>query len=189
MVPGSVRLVGVDGCGGAGKTTFSARLSHALDGAPVVHTDDFASYDEPLNWWPRLLSEVIEPLLRKEPATFRPYDWVARRPAAELITVTAAPVVVIEGVGATRNAWRDRLALRVWVDCPRDIRLARGLARDGADMVDFWTWWMAEEHAYVTAERPWAHADLVIDGAPELGPETEYDADLEFVEISVSAPR
>ena len=183
-MPGPVRLVGVDGCGGAGKTTFAARLSAAVGGTPVVHTDDFASHDVPTEWWPRMLSDVVEPLLRGEPASYRPYDWVDRRTSDDIIIVSPAPVVIIEGVGATRAAWRNRLALRVWVDCPRDLRFRRGIERDGEALRDFWVGWMAAEDDYVASERPWASADLVVDGAPE-----ERVSDEEFVEIAISAPR
>ena len=184
-MPGPVRLVGVDGCGGSGKTTFAARLSAAVGDCQVVHTDDFASFDEPMEWWPQLLREVIEPLLREEQATFHPYDWVARRRSDTTVVVQPAPVVVIEGVGATRAAWRDLMTLRVWVDAPRETRLRRGLARDGAHMREFWEWWMAQEDGYVASEQPLNHADLVVDGAPDRA----ADRPDTFVEIALSAPR
>ncbi|HET7667585.1 MAG TPA: AAA family ATPase [Mycobacterium sp.] len=163
--PGPVRIVGIDGCGGAGKTTFATRLSEALDGAPVIHTDDFASHDEPLAWWPRMLHDVIDPLLRGEPASYQPYDWVNRRRADETVTVEPNDVVIIEGVGATRKAWRDRLALRIWIDCPRDIRLARGIARDGEELREFWIGWMKAEDAYLESEQPQLYADVVVNSA------------------------
>ena len=166
MTPGVVRLVGVDGCGAAGKTTFAARLAQAAGDAPVVHTDDFASWDEPTQWWPRLLADVIEPLLSGNAASYRPYDWVERRLGPDLVTVEPAPLVVIEGVGATRRAWRDRLARRIWMDTSREERLRRGLERDGAHMLDFWQWWMAAEDAYVNEEQPRNGADIVVDGDP-----------------------
>ena len=162
---GPVRLVGVDGCGGAGKTTFAQRLG-AAGGWTVVHTDDFATHDDAFGWWPRMLTEVIEPLSQQRSARFRPYDWVRRQLHEEMVTIEPADVVVIEGVGATRHAWRDRLALSVWVDTPRDVRLARGLARDGEQMRAFWEWWIAEEDRYVASEHPQRHADLVVDGDP-----------------------
>lgn len=176
--PGPVRIVGVDGCGGAGKSTFAARLARAAGDAPVVHTDDFASHDDALGWWPRLRDEVIEPLSHGRPATFRPYDWVARRRQDHPVTVVPAPLVVIEGVGATRAAWRDTLALRMWVDCPRDLRLRRGIERDGEELRAFWRWWMAAEDGYVAAESPHLHADVVVDGDPHVphDPETQYVA-------------
>jgi hypothetical protein len=183
-----VRLVGVDGCGGAGKTTFAARLALAAGDAPVVHTDDFSSFDEPMHWWPRLLAEVIEPLSRGDAATFHPYDWVRSELSPEPIEVQPVPLIVIEGVGATRKAWRDRLVARIWVDAPRELRLERGLERDGAHMRDFWTWWMSEEDRYLADEQPQLAADLHVDGDPSI----PHDQEHEFVEIrspAISEPR
>jgi hypothetical protein len=42
---------------------------------PVIHTDDFASADNPINWWPRMLAQVIEPLARGDAAVYQRYDW------------------------------------------------------------------------------------------------------------------
>src|SRR4051794_11937032 len=173
----AVRLVGIDGCGGAGKTTFAQRLRAAAnDEWPVIHTDDFATHDEPIEWWPRMLAQVIEPLLRNEPATFRPYDWVKRGPG-ELTTVAPADVVVIEGVGSTRKAWRDLLAMRIWVDTDPDLRLRRGLERDGEELAEFWQDWRIAEDRYVTDEHPQQHADLVVAGDPS----EPHDPEREFV--------
>lgn len=66
------RIVAIDGRGGAGKSTLAARLSELLGGAPVVHTDDFASWDNPIDWWPELLAQVLEPLARGDAASFVP---------------------------------------------------------------------------------------------------------------------
>ena len=72
---GPVRLVAIDGPGGAGKSVFAARLAAALGDAPIVHTDDFAGVDEPFDWWPALERDVLEPLGRGEAARFAPRDW------------------------------------------------------------------------------------------------------------------
>jgi uridine kinase len=176
-----VRLVGVDGCGAAGKTTFAARLARAAGDAPVVHTDDFSSFDEPMHWWPRMLAEVIEPLTRGDTATFHPYDWVRSELSPDTIAVPPAPLVVIEGVGATRDAWRDRLVARIWVDAPREVRLRRGLERDGAHMHDFWQWWMSEEDRYIATEHPDERPDLRVDGDSSV----PHDPESEFVEVGV----
>jgi uridine kinase len=175
-MPGPVRLVGVDGCGGAGKSTFAARLAVAAGGAPVVHTDDFASHDVPIEWWPRMLADVVEPLLAGRPAVFTSYDWVSRG-AGPVVTVPPAPVVIVEGVGATRRAWRDRLALTVWIDTPPAERLRRGLARDGEELAEFWQEWIVAEDAYVAAEDPRGAVELVVDGDAPAG----YDPETEFV--------
>jgi len=187
---GTVRLVGVDGFGGAGKTTFANRLAAAAGGGwPVVHTDDFATHDEPLQWWPRMLAQVIEPLCKREPATFRPYDWVHRR-LGDPVTIEPADAVVIEGVGATRSAWRARLALRIWIDTDSDSRLRRGLDRDGEELAEFWRGWREAEARYETDEQPMRHVDLVVDGDPRH----PHDAEREFVvsarpRAAAAAPR
>jgi uridine kinase len=171
---GPVRLVGVDGGGGAGKTTFAARLSRAAGDCQVVHTDDFASWDEPLEWWPRLLSEVIEPLLAGQAATYRHFEWDPPRHTDE-IRIEPALIVIIEGVSATRSEWADRLALSVWISTPHATRLERGLTRDGDEAAERWAGWMAEEDAYAACDRPMDRADVVVDGARSVGePKDEF---------------
>ncbi len=49
---GSTLFVSIDGHGGSGKTTLAKKLSALLD-CEVIHTDDFASMDNPKNWWPK----------------------------------------------------------------------------------------------------------------------------------------
>ncbi|MDQ6730128.1 MAG: (d)CMP kinase [Actinomycetota bacterium] len=63
------RVVAIDGPGGAGKSTLAALVARELD-AQVGCTDDFASWDQPLEWWPRLIEQVLEPLSRNEPGRF-----------------------------------------------------------------------------------------------------------------------
>lgn len=177
-LPGDVRLVAVDGCGGAGKTTFADQLSRACSGASVVRTDDFASWDEPLDWWPRLLREVIEPLAAGRNAVYRRYDWEARQ-LGEEITVQPAPIVIIEGVSSSRSEWAAHLAFAVWVDAPREVRLRRGLERDGEGATALWAGWMADEDAYVARDLPNERADLVVDSASDH----PHDYETEFVVV------
>jgi len=47
-------IVAIDGPGGAGKSSLANRLAEEL-GAPVVRTDDFASWENPVDWWPELI--------------------------------------------------------------------------------------------------------------------------------------
>jgi uridine kinase len=44
-----VKVVAVDGHGGAGKSTLALELSELL-GAEIIHTDDFASPENPVYW-------------------------------------------------------------------------------------------------------------------------------------------
>jgi uridine kinase len=159
----STKIVAVDGPGGAGKSTFANRLAREL-GAPLVHTDDFASWDNPLDWWPRLVEELLEPLARGERASYRRSRWAADDPES-WHEVEPTEHLVLEGVSASREAFRPFLTYSVWVETPREIRLARGLERDGEDARGLWEQWMAEEDEYVRREHPRERADAVVAGA------------------------
>jgi uridine kinase len=155
-------VVAVDGLGGAGKSTLATALATEL-GAVVIHTDDFASWDVPLEWWPRVLAEVLEPLSEGRLARFQRYDW-DRRELAEWHEVAPGGVVVLEGVSSSRVAFRPFLAFTVWVETPRALRLERGLERDGADAQPLWEGWMAAEDDWVEREHPRDSADYLVDG-------------------------
>ncbi|MFI6173584.1 uridine kinase [Nocardia sp. NPDC051052] len=165
---GSTRLVAVDGPGGAGKSTLAAQLARELD-APVVPTDSFAAWDNTLNWWPRLETQVLEPLGRNMLARYQRYDW-DRRALAEWHEVTPGGVVVLEGVSSARAAVRTRLSLSIWIDTPRPLRLARGIDRDGPSAQPLWEQWMADEDTHFAADNTRAHADITISGTRPADP-------------------
>jgi uridine kinase len=174
---GSTRLVAVDGPGGAGKTTFADRLAASFDGVtvvPVVHADDFASWENQFGWAPRLRAQVVEPLKRGEPGRHQRYDWVERR-FAEWHDVAVAEVVIIEGVGAAQRAFADSLAMTVWIETPPGVRLARGIARDGEQMRGFWEQWIVGERAHFAADGTRSRADLVVAGDPAISHEAETE--------------
>ncbi|MBC2905174.1 hypothetical protein H4N64_27045 [Streptomyces sp. PSKA01] len=156
---GPVRLIGVDGHAGSGKSTFAGRLARALGGAPVLRLDDIASHDELFDWTERLLAQVIEPLSHGETAHYSPYDWHARR-FREPVPLPPAPVVLVEGVGAGRRALRPYLAFLLWMDLPRAESWARGRSRDGKELREFWDGWVEAEqkHFSVDPSRPFADA-------------------------------
>ncbi len=99
-----VRVTAIDGSGGSGKSTLADRIAAGLGDAPIVHTDDFASWEEPLDWWPRVIEEVFRPLADAKPARYRRYDWT-RRQLCDWIDIPSCSDVVIEGVGASRLAF------------------------------------------------------------------------------------
>ena len=161
--PGLLRLVAIDGPGGAGKSTLAGRVAHAAHDAPVTHTDDFASADNPINWWPRLLEQVINPLVRGDAATYQRYDW-STESLAEWHTIEPAPIIIIEGVTAGRAEWRRHLSFLIWIDTPREERLRRAVARDGPEALDDWRSWMADEDAHYARDPTRERADVLIDG-------------------------
>ncbi|WP_426569853.1 uridine kinase family protein [Streptomyces canus] len=158
---GPVRLIGVDGHAGSGKSTFAGRLAEALGDAPVLHLDDIASHDELFAWTGRLLTQVIEPLHRGETAHYTPYDWHARRfgPPRPL---PPSPVVLVEGVGAGRRALRPYLAHLLWMEVPREEAWARGRSRDGEAQREFWDGWVPAELRHFAEDPSRPYADAVV---------------------------
>lgn len=153
------RLVGIDGAGGAGKSTLAETLS-----GKVIPTDDFAT--GPWQWYDfdRLRHDVIDPLLRDEPARYQRMDWIDGE-LKEWHVVQPGGVVVIEGVGALEQRLRDAYDHRIWVETPREICLERGLARDGEAARALWEAWSEKEEHYWAEQRPRDAADEIVDGS------------------------
>jgi uridine kinase len=169
---GPVRLIAVDGPAGSGKTTFAGRLAAALraTGATVgeIHTDDLlAGWTDLESYWPRLDSRVLAPLRRGEAGAYHPYDWVAGEFDARERPVPVTDVLVIEGVGSGRRAIGAELSLLAWVEVSDELRLARGVARDGESLREQWIRWMADEVRHFATERTRDRADLRIYGAAQ----------------------
>ncbi|MGW0612322.1 uridine kinase family protein [Streptomyces sp. NPDC002788] len=158
---GPVRLVGVDGHAGSGKSTFAGQLAAELGGAPVLGLDDIASHDELFAWTRRLLDQVIEPLSHGRTAHYAPYDWRTGRfgPPRPL---PPAPVVLVEGVGAGRRVLRPHLALLLWMELPGEEAWARGRARDGEEQRDFWDGWVPAERRHFADDPSRPFADLLV---------------------------
>ena len=159
------RIVAVDGPGGAGKSSLARWLAPRLD-AEVVPTDDFASWDNPVDWWPQLLELVLKPLAAGDRASYQPTSWDGNERGP--VGVEPSGTVILEGVTSSRQLFRPYLAYSIWVATPREVRVRRGLERDGADAMTHWKRWMEAEDQYIGRERPEERADLVIRGDKNL---------------------
>ncbi|MBO9578040.1 MAG: uridine kinase [Microbacteriaceae bacterium] len=167
--PPGPRIVGIDGPAGSGKSTLAAAVA-AATGAPLVGIDDFLGWTDldpaGATWWPRLESEVLEPFLAGRDSAYRRRDWVGDPEGISVsdawTPLAAGPLLVLEGVSVTRAALADRLAVRVWVEAPGDVRLARGLERDGEAQRAHWLHWQAMEQAFFAADGTRGRADVLI---------------------------
>ena len=160
------RIVAIDGCGGAGKSTLATKLANIFGNCPVIHTDDFASWDHPLDRYPRVVEQVLEPLRDNQVAQFQKFNWQANR-LGQWETVKPCSVVIMEGVSASRSEFRPYLSFSIYIETDRDLRLKRGLERDGEEILPLWKEWMAEKDECVLRDKPKKYADSVLSGNTE----------------------
>jgi uridine kinase len=174
---GAPFIIGIDGCGGSGKSVLADQISRELKRAHsvgLIQMDDFylpnaaraggssevgAGFD-----WRRLEGQVLQPATKDQPLRYQRYDW-ATDALAEWHE-SSVRVVIVEGIYSTRVELKKFYDFTIWVDCPRTIRLARGVERDGESARDDWlTKWMPEEDRYVSEQSPQTRANLVYDGS------------------------
>ncbi|MFZ1978560.1 MAG: uridine kinase [Bacteroidota bacterium] len=169
-------LIGIDGCGGSGKSTFAAELSGSLGAAPVIHVDDFykpsrersrLSSSKFIGWqfdWRRLERDVLKPLITGGEANYQRYDW-SMGCLAEWRNIRTLSHVIIEGIYTLKSELSMYYDLRLWIECPRDVRLKRGLDRDGEHARSLWEDdWMQEEDRYIALCHPHLQAHKIIQG-------------------------
>ena len=135
---GDVTFVAIDGPSGAGKSTLAEALFASLQGAMVVHVDDFYSdegvdpsgdmdledaCDQYVDWL-KLFELVLKPLKDGENGYYQVYDWVSQR-LDKWVTLEPKGVLIVEGVYAMRPELREAYDVKVFVDTSPEIRLRR----------------------------------------------------------------
>lgn len=152
-------IVAIDGPSGAGKSTLADALMATLaangTGAVLVRTDDFATWDNPVAWWPELESDVLQAFIRRHDYQYRPRVWrdgVPERGAR--VWRRWEPLLVIEGVSSARRRIADRLSHALWLDgAPAAERLERAVARDGEASRPHLQRWQRFESGWFAVDR------------------------------------
>lgn len=161
-------LIAIDGRGGSGKSTLADLLKKHFPKSAVVRLDDFAYPDTDRE---RLLEQVVKPLKSNMPAKYQRYDWGTKQ-LAEWHEIQPGQMIIIEGVSTLHDLLNDYYDFRIWVECPAEIGLQRGLKRDiseyKVDTKDQWiNEWMPAEKKYIEEQKPQEKADFVVHTATE----------------------
>ncbi len=157
-----MRVLAIDGPSGAGKSTLAASVVEGLTArgcrTSLVSTDAFATWEDPVAWWPQLVNGVLRPLADGVPGTYRRVDWSTGTPRpGELVRVEVPDVLVLEGVSSGRTSVRPLLSHLCWLSGGSAAeRLTRTVERDGAAAE-------AELARWQRFERGW----FAVDGTPE----------------------
>ena len=160
---GSGRLLCIDGPAGSGKTVLAAAVAALEPGTTVVHADDLLDGWRGLPTLAGRVDELLRPLALDQAGSYRRYDWDLGR-WAEMVRVAPAPLLVVEGCGSGSRAYADLATLIAWVSAPADLRVARGLERDGDHLLPRWDQWLIDEEELFALEGTRDRADVEIDG-------------------------
>ncbi len=135
------RLIVMAGGTASGKSTLARALAESLgdrllllehDRYYIDHPDpDTADFDHPDSLETGLLVENLDALLAGRPARLPVYEFARHRRAPAPEVVAPRPIVLVEGILTLHHGpLADRADLRVFVDAPADVRLARRFVRD-----------------------------------------------------------
>lgn len=180
-------LIGVDGLGGAGKTTFVEEVKRKLKEehclVEVIYLDDHIvekekRYDTGHPEWyeyvhlqwdsSELVNCLFTPLHQGNCLNLPFYDKVTDSITYKKMDVLANRIVLIEGIFLQRNEWRQFFDSVIFLNCPFEVRKERVLTRDAyigndQERLKKYTerYWPGEQH-YLETIDPINRADLVI---------------------------
>lgn len=143
-----ITVVGIDGLGGAGKSTISETLCNELEDNDIntilLHIDDFIHlravrynpaypqwqcyYD--LQWRFDYFTKVINELKAGKTCSTELYDKDNDCYFIEDYTATGKTVILVEGIFLQRKEYAGLFDYMVYIDIPEEERLTRVLKRD-----------------------------------------------------------
>ncbi len=182
-----MRIVGIAGGSGSGKTTIVTRLTEIVRDYALVPQDNYYksaehvtnasitgfNFDHPDAFDSELLEEHLRALKAGTPIRMPQYDFVHHRRRGDTVLVEPRPLVIVEGIMIFFDRCiRDLIDLKLYVDTPDDIRFIRRLRRDISErgrtvesVIEQYTEKVRPGH-YEFVEPTKAWADLII---PEGG--------------------
>lgn len=134
-------VIGIDGLGGAGKSSLARKVVAALPGAVHVEFDWFhlpkaQVRDDQRFDLPRLIEEILKPFREgSRDLECKRYNWgyLSGNPdgfAEEPIRFHGVEVLVLEGCGVLSAELASLYDLAFWLDTPAKEALVRGMRRD-----------------------------------------------------------
>ena len=191
LTDGKTVIIGIDGLGGAGKSSISEDIYEKLSGEnipiEVLHIDDFIhpkniryndNYAEwecyyNLQWrYDYLLDSVINPIKQngKFNGLIELYDKDEDKYEKKPVDIKEGSVVLVEGIFLQREELSQVFDYMIYIDVPEAERLKRVLKRDGyigtADDIreKYENRYFPAERYYESKYSPSKLADYVIKG-------------------------
>ncbi len=141
----NVKIVGITGGSGSGKTTIVRKISEIVSDFVFIPQDNYYksaeyinntnitafNFDHPEAFDNELLHNQLSALKAGKPIEMPQYDFVHHRRKTETVRVEPSKLIIFEGIMVFFDPHiRDLLDLKLYVDTPDDIRFIRRLERD-----------------------------------------------------------
>lgn len=139
-------VIGVAGCSGSGKSTFTNRIKEYFgDDVVVLYHDNYyrrqdgvpfeqrvtVNYDHPDSLETELLVEHLKQLKEGKSIECPVYDYTKHNRSSEVIRIDPKPVILVEGILLLADPRvRDLLDIKVYVEADADERILRRISRD-----------------------------------------------------------
>ena len=138
-------FIGIAGGTGSGKTTLTEQLAHRFGSEiSVVHHDNYykrqdrpfaerclQNYDHPDAFETERMVEDLKRLKTGKAIHCPVYDYTIHNRTDDTVTVSPAPVVIVEGILIFQDkALRDLLDIKIFVETDADVRILRRAQRD-----------------------------------------------------------
>jgi uridine kinase len=169
-------IIAIEGIGGAGKTTFSKKLSERLGDSYVISMDDFILKDKisdnvKSNFdRDRLRQQVLQPIKNNEPAYYQRLEWITNT-LSEPIIIPNVTYLIIEGVSSSDPSISEYFDYIIWIDTPAEIAKLRGSKRDknaGNNNDELWENWTKTYVEYKEIYHPEQKADFIFDNSETI---------------------
>jgi len=141
----AVKIIGISGGSGSGKTTIVRRIAQIVPDFTFLAQDSYYksaeyvdnenitafNFDHPSAFDTELLIEHLRALKAGRTIRVPVYDFVHHRRSEEIVEVVPRSLVIFEGIMIFVDPRvRELLDLKLYVDTPDDIRFIRRLQRD-----------------------------------------------------------
>lgn len=188
-ISNGIYVIGIDGLGGAGKSTIVNSLKVQLQKEKyhtyVLHIDDFIHpkhirYDESKEEWDcyyniqwrydYLVKEILSPVKRGDGIykLIELYDKENDGYIKQQVLIERGTVLLLEGIFLQRKEIRRYLDFIIYLDVPQEVRLSRVIKRDGyiGGLKDikckYERRYFPAEEKYILDYSPIENADLVV---------------------------
>jgi uridine kinase len=142
---GDVRIIGISGGSGSGKTTIVRRIGDIVPDCIVIPQDNYYksaddmsnanitafNFDHPDAFDTDLLCRHLRDLKARKPIDMPQYDFVRHVRKDERVHVRPKSLIILEGILIFfHRELRHLIDVKLFVDTPDDIRFIRRLKRD-----------------------------------------------------------